>query len=69
MKKHFLLVAGFTFLLVILLMQSGLQIDDAAAQAHVTTTFDCSAVSEIPQTECEALVALYNSTNGPSWTK
>ncbi|MCB0061756.1 MAG: leucine-rich repeat domain-containing protein, partial [Caldilineaceae bacterium] len=29
--------------------------------------FDCAAVTEIPQTECEALVALYNSTNGPGW--
>jgi hypothetical protein len=24
-------------------------------------------VTEIPQSECEALVALYNSTNGPGW--
>lgn len=28
----------------------------------------CNNVTEIPTTECEALVALYNSTNGPSWT-
>jgi hypothetical protein len=27
----------------------------------------CAAVSQIPQSECEALVALYNSTNGPGW--
>jgi hypothetical protein len=25
-------------------------------------------VTEIPKTECEALVALYDSTNGPGWT-
>ena len=31
-------------------------------------TFDCLLVTEIPQSECEALVALYNSTNGASWT-
>ena len=31
-------------------------------------TTDCSLVTEIPQSECEALVALYNSTNGASWT-
>jgi len=30
--------------------------------------YDCSSQSQIPQTECEALVALYNSTGGPSWT-
>ncbi len=28
---------------------------------------DCSTVTEIPQTECESLVSLYNSTNGPQW--
>ncbi|MEN8216336.1 MAG: leucine-rich repeat domain-containing protein [Pseudomonadota bacterium] len=28
---------------------------------------DCSQVTEIPSTECEALVALYNSTNGDNW--
>ncbi len=30
--------------------------------------FDCNNVTEIPVIECEALVALYNSTNGPNWT-
>jgi hypothetical protein len=30
-------------------------------------TFDCAGVTEIPQDECAALVALYNSTNGPGW--
>ena len=29
--------------------------------------FSCSDVSEIPQIECEALVDLYASTNGPEW--
>jgi N-acetylneuraminic acid mutarotase len=32
-----------------------------------TYSFSCGEVTEIPQTECEALVALYNSTNGPGW--
>lgn len=27
----------------------------------------CNQVTEIPSTECQALVALYNSTNGDSW--
>jgi Leucine-rich repeat (LRR) protein len=31
-------------------------------------TFDCSTVTQIPQSECQALVDLYNSTNGASWT-
>jgi len=29
--------------------------------------FDCGNVTEIPQTECEALVALYESTDGDNW--
>lgn len=34
-----------------------------------TSTFSCSQlnVTEIPTIECEALVALYNSTDGPNW--
>ena len=30
--------------------------------------FTCDGVSEIPREECEALVALYNGTNGPGWS-
>jgi len=29
---------------------------------------NCTQVTEIPQSECEALVALYNSTNGLNWS-
>jgi len=29
--------------------------------------FSCSSVSEIPTAECEALVALFNATDGPNW--
>jgi hypothetical protein len=28
---------------------------------------DCTAVSQIPQSECEAFVDLYNSTDGSNW--
>jgi len=38
---------------------------DAAPLAQAAT--DCAAVTEIPSTECEALVALYESTNGANW--
>jgi hypothetical protein len=31
-------------------------------------SFQCGGVSEIPQAECQALVDLYVSTNGPQWT-
>ncbi|MEN8220437.1 MAG: hypothetical protein ABFS56_29630, partial [Pseudomonadota bacterium] len=29
---------------------------------------DCAAVTEIPSTECQALIALYNSTDGANWS-
>ena len=32
-----------------------------------TPPFDCTAVTEIPQQECEALVAFYVSTGGDNW--
>ena len=36
---------------------------------HALAAFtDCNSVSGIPALECAALVALYNSTGGPSWT-
>lgn len=31
-------------------------------------SFSCATVTDVPQIECEALVALYNSTNGAGWT-
>ena len=30
-------------------------------------SFDCAAVTDVPQMECEALVALYESANGAGW--
>jgi hypothetical protein len=38
------------------------------AQAQGPATFDCAAVTEIPQSECEALVAFYISTGGDDWS-
>ena len=37
---------------------------DSPVEAQAT---DCGSVTEIPSTECTALVALYNATNGSSW--
>ena len=37
-------------------------------QASGTASFACAGVSEIPLAECDALVALYNSTDGPNWS-
>ncbi|MDM8565189.1 leucine-rich repeat domain-containing protein [Candidatus Halobeggiatoa sp. HSG11] len=33
----------------------------------VQAATDCTAITGIPQVECEALVALYNNTDGPNW--
>lgn len=38
----------------------------AETQAQVRS-FDCSTVTDVPKIECEALVALYESTNGAGW--
>jgi len=32
-----------------------------------STVTDCNTVTEIPVSECQALMELYNSTNGPNW--
>lgn len=36
-------------------------------QPLAAQSFECSSVSEIPAAECEALVALYTSTDGDHW--
>jgi hypothetical protein len=41
--------------------------DDVQAQGPAT--FDCTTVTEIPQSECEALVAFYISTGGDNWSR
>ncbi|MFN8498704.1 MAG: leucine-rich repeat domain-containing protein [Anaerolineae bacterium] len=52
--------------LVALTLVAGVTVSaQAAPGAHAA--FDCSTVTEIPQAECEALVAFYNSANGPGW--
>lgn len=34
---------------------------------NATVGFDCTNVNQIPTVECKALVALYSSSDGPSW--
>lgn len=41
--------------------------NDGAIVLQVQAGFSCANVTEIPTSECNALVALYNSTNGPNW--
>ena len=54
--------------LLVLLSASQARIVAAGTEAGQTPIFTCDGVSEIPRAECDALVALYNSTNGPGWT-
>jgi hypothetical protein len=62
----------FLFLILILIvsMTPGhvAQAAPLAAVQNVANAFDCAAVSEIPVAECQALVALFNNTNGTGWT-
>ena len=53
-------------LLVFLLLPAG--ITPPAAPVAAQTDFDCSTVTDgMPEAQCEALVALYNATDGPNW--
>jgi hypothetical protein len=40
--------------------------DDTNTRDTITCTF-CDKVTDVSKTECEALMALYNSTNGANW--
>ena len=35
---------------------------------EILAATDCTQVTQIPQIECNALIAFYNSTNGPNWS-
>ena len=41
----------------------------SAAKVGVSQTppFDCATITQVPRAECEALVALYDSTDGANW--
>ncbi|MGB0384773.1 MAG: hypothetical protein ACPGWR_08130 [Ardenticatenaceae bacterium] len=61
----------FMFLMASLLVQPWSKAEGAHGvselEALQALSFDCSTVSEIPETECNALVALYKGTNGANW--
>ena len=42
--------------------------EDLAQTSELVRSFECSNVTDVPQLECEALVALYGSTTGAGWT-
>src|SRR5512145_1350866 len=53
------------FALLFILLALAVAVPTLASPAAQTT--DCNSVTGIPVTECQALVALYTSTNGPGW--
>jgi hypothetical protein len=54
---------------IALCLAAALPASAAQAQApQAPTAFDCNSVVGISVGECQALVALYNGTNGPGWT-
>ena len=61
-------LAAGSFPLTVQVQGGGQQVVTADLTLDVSFVFACSTQSEIPQTECEALEILYNTTNGPSWT-
>jgi len=62
MKRHLTKFMLFCTLLLALMVSRQVT---APVQAQ---TFSCSNVTEIPQTECQELVNLYNNNNGINWT-
>ncbi len=59
-----------TFIVIALVLGIllGLALLPSGNAAGAAVSGFCSSVTEIPETECEALEVLYNSTNGAGWT-
>ncbi len=53
-------------LVLIIILVAALPTNPTPPIAYAAT--DCATQTDIPQTECEALVALYTSTNGAGWS-
>ena len=65
-----LILSAIGLSLLIILMAYGSPLSTQAAPLVAPNTapdFECSTVSEISQSECQALVAFYNSTGGNGW--
>jgi Leucine-rich repeat (LRR) protein len=58
-----------TFTITLIDPISGENLDIATVIINENDPFDCAIVTEIPTTECEALVALYNNTDGANWRR
>jgi Leucine-rich repeat (LRR) protein len=63
-RARMLLILG---LVLVLAADPGMTTSGHTIPPTAIPPFSCALVTEIPQSECHALVALYNSTNGPDW--
>ena len=64
MRTQYPICRSLSITLLLLFILGGGQLSTAYAQGG----FSCSSVTGLPQVECEALVTLYNSTDGVNWT-
>jgi len=55
-------------MLALVICMIGLLAAPQTVQTARAASFDCNSVTDVPPSECEALVALYNSTNGAAWS-
>ena len=69
MSQQRMIRLGFAALLALSLIGMDTPSLPIPVQAQELAPFDCTAVTEIPQTECEALVAFYTSTGGDNWSR
>ncbi len=66
MRKS-LSITLFTLALSLAVVSVGLS-SAAPSSVRARSGFDCGDISEILESECEALVALYSATDGDNWT-
>lgn len=59
---------GLLYALLLLTGRTPLVFSLTEAHAAEKVAFSCAEVTYVPQSECEALVDLYNATGGPLWT-
>ena len=66
-RINILFITLFCSIVLLSTQIDSIQQTTATALTESQTGFDCANVTEIPQIECEALVAIYHSTDGDNW--
>jgi Leucine-rich repeat (LRR) protein len=63
----FLLITGLLTSLVLTTLPVSVDASTQIVHPNSARTFDCGTVTDVPTTECDALVALYDNTDGDNW--